>query len=94
MDAKALREYLNNLTQEEIDEIRNKYFRDETPHGWVSIEEHLPMMKAIDIRQGYSVFQVRDVHFNVFEAQVSDHNTWYYYAKELGITHWFNEKVF
>lgn len=23
---------------------------------------------------------------------VMDHNSWYYYAKEAGITHWFNDR--
>jgi len=24
-------------------------------------------------------------------SMVSDHNTWYYYAKKTGITHWHND---
>jgi hypothetical protein len=26
-----------------------------------------------------------------FESPLSDHNVWYYEAKKLGITHWFND---
>lgn len=89
--AEVLREHLNSLSQEEIEEIREKYFTDKRPKGWVDIEEHLPMMRAMDIVQGYSVFKVKDKDGNEFETKVSDHNTWYYYAKEQGITHWFNE---
>lgn len=56
------------MNQEDVD----KYFPSRNiPKGWVSIEEHLPMMLAIDfISQGF---------------------TWYYEAKEDGITHWLND---
>jgi hypothetical protein len=87
----ALRKHLDSLSQEEIEEIREKYFKDKRPKGWLSIEEHLPMMFAVDIMQGYSVFKVRDKYGNEFETRVADHNTWYYHAKEIGITEWFNE---
>lgn len=86
-----LRKHLESLSEEEIKEIREKYFTDKRPKGWLSIEEHLPMMFAIDIMQGYSVFKVRDKYGNEFETRVADHNTWYYHAKEIGITEWFNE---
>jgi len=91
MDVKALKKYLENLTEEEKEEIRKKYFSDNRPKGWISIEVHLPMMMVKDIRQGYSVFKVRDEYGNEFESKVSDHNTWYYHAKEIGIKEWFNE---
>lgn len=89
--AKKLREHIESLSEEEVKEIRKKYFTDDRPKGWVDIEHHLPMMLAMDIVQGYSVFKVRDVNGNEFETKVSDHNTWYHMAKEIGITHWFNK---
>lgn len=86
-----VKEHLNSLSEGEWEEIREKYFTDKRPKGWLSIEEHLPMMKAIDIGEGYSVFKVRDVNGLEFESRVSDHLIWYHYAKEYGITHWFND---
>ena len=83
----AMQGLLANITQEEI----NKYFPPDTrPKGWLSIEEYLPMMCAIDIVQGYTLYKVKDKNGNEFESAVSDHNNWYYYAKEEGITHWWN----
>ena len=84
---KKLDEALANMTQEEID----KYFPPDTrPKGWLSIEEYLPMMKAIDVMQGYSIYKVKNKEGNEFETAVSDHHVWYYMAKEVGITHWWN----
>lgn len=92
MNVNELRDYLKNLTEEEKEEIRRKYFpEDRRPKGWVSIEAHLPMMMVKDITQGYSVYKVKDEFGNEFETRVCDHNTWYYHAKEIGITHWYNE---
>ena len=85
--SKKLHEALANMTQEDID----KYFPPDTrPKGWLRIEEHLPMMYAIDIMQGYTLYKVKDKDGNEFESGVSDHNVWYYMAKEAGITHWWN----
>ena len=85
--SKKLDEALANMTQEDID----KYFPPDTrPKGWLSIEEYLPMMYAIDIMQGYTLHKVKDKDGNEFESGVSDHNVWYYMAKEAGITHWWN----
>lgn len=88
---KALRDHFNSLTPEQTEEIREKYFTDKRPKGWLSIEDYLPQMYAIDIIRGYSLFKVRDKEGNEFESAVSDHNTWYYQAKEEGVTHWLNE---
>lgn len=81
--------FFENATPEEIE----KYFpKDTTPKGWLSIEEYLPQMFAADFcEKGYSVFKVKDIAGNEFESAVSDHGTWYYYAKEKGYTHWLNE---
>jgi len=85
--SKKLNEALANMTQEDID----KYFLPDTrPKGWLSIEEYLPMMYAIDIMQGYTLYKVKDKDGNEFESAVSDHNVWYYMAKNAGITHWWN----
>ena len=85
---KQIDDALENMTQEDID----KYFPPDTrPKGWLSIEEYLPMMCAIDIVQGFSLYKVKDKNGNEFESGVSDHNMWFYQAKKEGITHWFNE---
>lgn len=83
-----LRKSLQNLSEEEID----KYFpTDITPKGWVSIEDYLPKMKAIDVIVGGTEYKVRCSDGTEGTTMVSDHNTWYYYAKEVGINYWFNE---
>jgi len=88
IDFDKLREKLANIKQEEID----KYFpKDTKPKGWISIEDHLPMMLAIDIMNGGTKYKVRYEDGTEGCSMVSDHNTWYYYAKEAGITHWLNE---
>ena len=83
-----LREKLANISQEEID----KYFpKDTRPKGWLSIEDYLPMMLALDITIGGTEYKVRYKDGTEGCSMVSDHSTWYYYAKEIGITHWLNE---
>lgn len=85
--SKKFDEALVNITPEEM----AKYFPpDIRPKGWLDIEEYLPMMYAIDIGKGYSVYKVKDKDGKEFETGVSDHNVWYYMAKEIGITHWWN----
>ena len=88
IDLDKLREALANMSQEEMD----KHFpKDTRPKGWLSIEDHLPMMLAMDIMVGGSEYKVRYEDGTEGTTMVSDHNTWYYYAKETGITHWLNE---
>ncbi len=83
-----LRKTMANMSQEEI----NKAFpKDTKPKGWLSIDDHLPMMLAIDITIGGTGYKVRHEDGTENYSTVSDHNTWYYYAKENGITHWWNE---
>jgi len=86
----SLKKHLKSLSKEELDELKER-FRDKTPKGWISIEEHLPKMLAKDIMQGFSIFKVKDKDGNEFDSGVSDHNIWYYEAKEAGITHWLNK---
>lgn len=84
---KALDE-LDKMTPEELE----KYFpKDTKPKGWISIEDHLPMMLVIDIMKGYSEYRVKyqDGHEDI--TYVTDHNIWYYRAKDEGITHWYND---
>ena len=86
-----LARHLKNMTDEEKAEME-KFFEDKRPKGWLSIEEHLPMMFAEDLAQGYTVFKVRDKDGREFESCVTDHTVWYYMiAKPLEITHWLNE---
>lgn len=86
----AIDKHLANLSDEDIEEMK-KHFEDKKPKGWLSIEEHLPMMYARDVMQGYSLFRVKDKNGNEFQSPVADGNTWYYRAKDSGIIQWFNE---
>lgn len=87
---KSLRNHLKNMPPEELQKLRER-FSDNRPKGWLSIDGYLPMMLAKDIMKGYSTYKVKDKYGNEFNTHVSDHNIWYYEAKELGITHWLNE---
>ncbi len=87
LDLEKFRKALTNMTQEDID----KFKPNPVPKGWVSIEAHLPMWMALDVVQGYSSYKVRYADGSEGMTKVSDHSTWYYLAKEKGITHWFNE---
>ena len=85
----SLIQSIKDLTPEEIE----KYFpnREETPKGWISIEDSLPGFMACDIFQGYSVYIVKDIDGNEFESCLSDPNMWYHTMKENNITHWLND---
>jgi uncharacterized protein YbaR (Trm112 family) len=85
-----LKQHLATMTETEKNEMR-EYFKDDRPKGWLSIEDHLPMMLAKDIMNGCSKYKVRYSDGKEWITYVSDHNTWYYNAKDVGITHWFNE---
>lgn len=86
--SKKLEKILKNMTKEEIE----KFFPPDTrPKGWLSIEEHLPMMLAMDIFQGYTKYRVKFFDGTEGTSAVSDHNIWYYMAKDAGITHWWND---
>lgn len=61
------------------------------PKGWVSISDHLPEVRIEDAVQGYSEFLVKDETGDMF-TKVYDTDEFLYYAKEVGITHWFNPK--
>jgi len=87
MNLHKLRGTLDKMTPEDWE----KYFpEDKTPKGWVSIEEHLPMMNAIDFIEG-TKYKVKFEDESEGESCVGDHNVWYYLAREAGITHWWNE---
>lgn len=90
IDLDKLQEYLDSLSESDKEDLRN-YFADKRPKGWLSIDEHLPMMLAGDISRGYSVFKVRYSDGAEGITKVADHAVWFYDAKEAGITHWFNE---
>lgn len=88
---KALRNHLKNMTPQEKEEMK-EFFKDKNPKGWVSVEDGLPMWKAMDVMKGYSEYKVKDKEGKEFVTQVTDHTTWYYFvAKEQGITHWWND---
>lgn len=86
----ALRKHLANMTEGEKEEMK-EHFRDKTPKGWNSIEDYLPGWKANDLMKGYTEYKVKSSNGEEVISYVTDHNTWYYMAKEEGITHWFNE---
>lgn len=82
---------LDKALAEMTPEEKEKFFpKDTTPKGWVSIEEHLPYMRAMDIMDGCTVWKVKNADGLEFFSPVSDHAVWYYFAKESGITHWWN----
>lgn len=85
-----MQKFLENMTEADKAELV-EHFKDETPKGWISIEDHLPHMLAMDIEQGYTEYKVRCSDGSEGVSWVSDHNMWYYRAKEAGITHWINE---
>ena len=90
--ADKLREHFENMTEEEIEAERLKYFPESTtPKGWVSIEDELPMWLANDVAKGFSEYKVKFLNGCEGITCVSDHNTWYYHAIDAGITHWWNE---
>lgn len=86
--ASKFKELIDNLTPEDIE----KYFpEDKTPKGWVSIEDHLPMCTVGDfVGKGYTEYSVKNAAGVQGFSEVCDHSVWYYNAKEMGITHWWN----
>ena len=93
IDLKAFEEAIANMSKED----KEKYFpEDKTPKGWVSIEEHLPMVTCDDFLNHNAVvkfIKVKNAKGRIFNSQVGDHQMWYYDAKEAGITHWWNDDV-
>lgn len=87
----ALRKHLSELSEEDRIKLAKELSGPYIPEGWVSIEEHLPMMNASDLLTGYTTYTVKNAEGKESTTIVSDHNTWYYYAKEAGITHWLKE---
>lgn len=88
-----IKDYLSNLTEKEKEELQ-EYFKgdsEDIPKGWVSIEDHLPKMYAVDIEKGYTSYKVKHKNGTTGSTCVSDHNTWYRYAKQVDITHWWND---
>lgn len=87
-------DFFNSLSEDEIIKLKEKYFpkEDGAPKGWVSIEESLPTLRASDLFEGGTEYRI--LFNDGFEAysRVTDPNTWYYWAKERGVTHWYNEK--
>ena len=84
-------DFFDNLSEEDIERIKQKYFPESTiPKGWVSIEDHLPQFLVKDVEVGYSTYKVRNEE--EFYMDVTDPNIFYYKAKELGVTHWHNNK--
>jgi hypothetical protein len=77
-----------SISKEEVEKLLN--WDVNIPKGWVSIEDHLPMMLAKDLFTG-TAYKVKDKDEKEFVSIVGDHSVWYYEAKELGITHWWNE---
>ena len=88
---KILHEALENMTEEDY----QKYFpEDTTPKGWISVEDQLSSGVTISdyFEKGYSEYKVKDINEKEFLTPICDPNIWYVFvAKELNITHWFNE---
>ena len=90
-----LRKILDNMSEKEKEEMRAKYFpEDTTPKGWLSIEDHLPMVTGQDVIDNDALVKHIKVKYKdgtESTSQVGDHHMWYYMAKDSGITHWYNE---
>jgi hypothetical protein len=88
-----LKKYLENRTEEEIEEDRKFLCGDDEiiPKGWISIEDHLPSFIVRDIEQGYSIYEVKNNDGEIGTTTVTDSRMWYYRAKEIGVTHWLNK---
>jgi hypothetical protein len=90
--ADKLRKHFESMTEEEIQKEINEFFpKSTTPKGWVSIEDELPKMMAMDIMQGATKYKVLYNNGKVGYTYVADHLCWYYGAKDEGITHWWND---
>ena len=52
--------FFNNLTEDEIEKLKEKYSPKEnnTPKVWVSIDEGLPMLKAVDLFEGGTEYKI------------------------------------
>jgi len=91
----SFKRFLDETPKEELDALIEKYCPpDNTPKGWVSIEEALPMVTVDDVlnNDGLVKFiKVKNKNGEEFDDRVGDHNIWYYRAKENGITHWWND---
>lgn len=78
---------LDSATEEQLEELREKYFKQHVlPKGWISIEDELPQWLAKDVARGYTEYKVKYENGTESTTWVTDPNTWYYYAKEAGIT--------
>ena len=86
---KSLEDYLINITPDQEAEMI-EFFKDDTPKGWISIEDGLPQWRIEDFEQGYSVYKVKFNDGYEDFTKVCDHGIWYYESKKIGITHWFN----
>lgn len=89
---KKLKSILDNMSLEE--KLMHKNLLKgpaEKPKGWLSIEDHLPVWKAIDFEKGFTRVKVKDSNGVIQYTQCTDHNMWYYMMKELGVTHWWND---
>ena len=85
-----IKKIIDGMSEKEKEELEELFPIINIPKGWVSIEDHLPMMLAVDFLTG-TAYKVKDKDGNEFESIVGDHNVWYYSAKEQGITHWYNQ---
>lgn len=88
--SQKIQEHFDSLDERGWEELR-EFFKDDTPKGWISIEDYLPQWLACDVEQGYSTYKVRNIEGEEFDSIVSDHTMWYYMAKKEGITHWLNK---
>ena len=67
---------------------------ENAPRGWVHIETWLPECRAEDlINKGYSTIKVKYEDGHVRDANITPSpRSWYEFAKQTGITHWWNGK--
>ncbi len=59
---------------------------------WVSIEEELPMMRIEDLfNKGFRIVKCKYADGSEVDCGVGDHHSWYFDAKNIGITHWWKD---
>jgi hypothetical protein len=87
------------ITDSITDEQREKFWKDweenrwdkDLKTGWISIEDCLPRMSAMDLLNGGTRCKVKTKDGEEFDTRVGDHQGWYYEVKEIGVTHWWYE---
>jgi hypothetical protein len=84
-------DFFKNKSESEVKSIKEEYFPpNNIPHGWISIDEHLPVFKEEDMMDGFSQYKVKFEDGAIGFTAVADPETWLDHAKRKKVTHWYN----